>query len=205
MLPTLPTLPARLRLSDSEGEEEDDADEDMNDPNATATNPTPHYHPSNPTNQSHQDYLTHQPFYNQHHQTSTHASNLSLSHPHPHPYPDELPTAPSHYDPILTDLMHRYRARKANVPTPNARTKPRENKNDDAHDDEAEEERTELLAHLLSKLRSEAARADDEAWMFGDGIGGAAGGVGAVESTGLISAGGGGYVGVGVGVAGEAA
>jgi hypothetical protein len=198
MLPTLPTLPARLRLSDSEGEEEDEGDEDIDDTDAIANNNIPHYHNSNPTSQP-QDYLSHQPFYNQH-PSATHASNTSL--PHPHPYPDELTPAPPHYDPILADLMHRYRARKADTPQANTTSRTRttggskiRDPRNEEHDEEAEEERTELLAHLMGKMRREAARADEEAWMFGDGVGAAAG-MGTAESAGLM--GGGGYVGVGV-------
>ncbi|ETN40501.1 uncharacterized protein HMPREF1541_04778 [Cyphellophora europaea CBS 101466] len=202
ILPNLPTLPARLRLSDSDDddeEEEDDDDEEHDDTRGDAQ-----YH--DPVSGA-EAYMQQRGPYGQRPPGSKQQQQHTSANPL---YPDDSPSASAsgsaQHDALVTDLMSRYRARRqqqgrsstvANMRPLQAHSAERVvEENEEA---EEEEERAELMAHLMGRLRREVVRVEEEGWMFGDvDVGGAGDGMG-VAGGGLVSGGGAG-TGVGVGV-----
>ncbi|KAJ9612389.1 hypothetical protein H2200_003986 [Cladophialophora chaetospira] len=197
VLPKLPALPARLRLTDSDDEMNDEPDEDegeeddeeieIHDPHAAQG----------------EDFSDDDEFHNPTLQAYTRRRG-ARGPPHPNPYSHEhgghhdpsspapraehtdagaLPTSqtisatsPLHsrarIERLLSEMMTRQRLRanaSTKAPVPSSSTVPIPVEDED--DEEATEEKEELMGLIMGSLRKEVARAEEEGWMYGDGVG----------------------------------
>ena len=199
MLPKLPVLPARLKLSDSDDEDaeeeqeeggEDDeeevdmhdsahgqehvfSDDDFHDPAVQAYTHRPGHRPAR---HQHHDPYAQQPSPTAKSRAEYHASAIGAAQAQAQAAAaaeDEEATSArldrERIERLLREMMSRQRARAA------AGVKGKSAASStvagvDEDDEEAAEEKEELMGLIMGSLRREVGRAEEEAWMFGEPV-----------------------------------